>query len=252
MPDNPALRSVPPDGSLGHLAYGYRGLVAWRAARGTDWLDAEREHVEAAEAQKRRDPGTLPIPDLSGVDLVVVSGLPRSGTSMLMQMLDAAGLPPFVDGQRGADESNPRGYYEHARIKTLARDKRWLPEAHGHVAKVVAPLLPHLPPGPSYHVLLLTRSLDEILRSQSRMLDRQGRPVVADGDLLRTAYTRQLSAARRWAGETDNAALLEIDHADVIASPLDAARQIAAFLGADLDIDVMAATVDPSLHRERA
>ncbi len=257
MSSDPELRSVPAEGSLGLLAYGYRGLVAWRAARGTAWLDAERE-AAAEQIRQKRDARASTSPEaerpakpLAEIELTVVSGLPRSGTSMLMQMLVSGGRTPFVDDAREADPSNPRGYYEHARVKALARDKSWVREADGHVVKVVAPLLPLLPLGPTYRVVLLTRSLDEVLRSQRRMLGRLGRPV-ADDAVLRSAYTHHLAAARRWAESQPNVHLLEVDHADVVADPAPEARAIAAFVGGDLDAEAMAAAVDPSLHRERA
>lgn len=255
MPDaDPILQNVPPDGSLGLLAYGWRGVVAWRAARGTDWLDARREAAEAAQPSAPEAPATDPA--LAGVRVVVVSGLPRSGTSMLMQMLTAGGLEAFADGEREADASNPRGYYEHDRVRALARDKGWVPDADGRVVKVVAPLLPHLPAGPAYRVVLLDRDLGEVLASQRRMLDRLGRPA-ADDAVLASAYRRHMDRARGWIERTPGAVGLDLAHADVIADPAAAAARLAGFLRDDgldaaLDPAAMAAAVDPSLHRERA
>lgn len=187
---------------------------------------------------------------LTGLRLVVVSGLPRSGTSMLMQMLVAGGMVPFADGQRAPDASNPRGYVEHDRVRALARDAGWLPEADGRVVKVVAPLLPHLPPGPSYHVVLLTRRLDEVLRSQRAMLGRLGHAAAADA-ALGPVYTRMLDAARAWTATTPGVRTLELDHAAVVADPAAASARLAAFLDRPLDAAAMAAVVDPALHRER-
>lgn len=187
---------------------------------------------------------------LAGLRIVVVSGLPRSGTSMLMQMLVAGGLDPFVDGQRAPDASNPRGYFEHDRVRALARDTGWLPDADGRVVKVVAPLLPHLPPGPAYRVVLLTRRLDEVLASQRAMLGRLGHAAASD-DALRPVYARMLDAARAWAAATPGAETVELDHAAVVADPADASARLAAFLDRPLDEAAMAAAVEPSLHRER-
>ena len=186
--------------------------------------------------------------------IVVVSGLPRSGTSMLMQMLVAGGLPPYVDAARPADASNPRGYFEHARVRALARDASWVPEADGHVVKVVAPLVPFLPAGPAYRVVLAERAMDEVLASQSSMLTRLGRPSAAAATLA-PVFERHLAAARAWSDTTPGARLLAVSHQHLLAAPAAAAAAIAAFLGPDagpLDTAAMAAAVDPSLYRERA
>ncbi|MEM8557190.1 MAG: hypothetical protein AAGG50_05135 [Bacteroidota bacterium] len=270
----PIPYQIPPEGSLGLLALGYRGIEAWRAVRGTDWIEERRQQAEAeraaqqAEAKASTDEAatdsasaqTVPV-SFDGLSVVVVSGLPRSGTSMLMQMLTAGGLTAFTDGAREADTSNPRGYYEHERVKALVRDKAWLPDADGHVVKIVAPLLPHLPPGPRYRVVLLERDLHQVLRSQAAMLEREGRPV-ADETVLRNAYARHLALAKAWAERQPSADLLVLGHADVIADPAAAAAQLAHFLKDSLrsekdapqalDVAAMAGVVDPSLHRQRS
>lgn len=263
--------AIPPEGSLGLLALGYRGLVAWRAVRGTDWIEERRAEHEAAlaalaakqaeaqaaagaEATAALSPaGPNAMPDaeaLARTEVVVVSGLPRTGTSMLMQMLTAGGLGAFTDGARAADENNPRGYFEHERVKALAHDKAWLPEAHGHAVKVVAPLLPHLPAGPAYRVVFLERGLEEVLRSQAAMLARLGRPS-ADPAALRPVYSRHLAAAHAWLDAQPRAEVLHLGHHEVVAEPARAAARLNAFLGSALDEAAMAAVVDPTLHREK-
>ncbi|MEM6785777.1 MAG: hypothetical protein AAF624_18805 [Bacteroidota bacterium] len=259
---------IPPEGSLGLLALGYRGIEAWRAMRGTDWIEERRLQAEAeaaAKAEAEANAGTqdeapaqaAPAVSFEGLSVVVVSGLPRSGTSMLMQMLTAGGLTAFTDGAREADASNPRGYYEHDRVKALARDKAWLPDADSRVVKVVAPLLPHLPAGPRYRVVLLERDLDQVLRSQAAMLERQGRPV-ADAAVLRNAFGRHLARARTWTERRGDTEALVLHHADVVRNPSQAATQLAAFLSGflddapALDAEAMAAVVDPTLHRQRS
>lgn len=235
---------IPDGGSLGLLAYGYRGLEAWRAKRGTDWLDAHpppEASGDAPGADDQRSP-------LDGLDIVVVSGLPRSGTSMLMQMVTATGRPAFTDENREADESNPKGYFEHDGVKRLAYDKSWVPDADGHVVKVVAPLLPFLPPGPRYRVVFIERSLDEILRSQEAMLKRSGQAAAADAS-LRAAYSRQLLRAHGWMEA--HADMLLLEHPEVIADPLAAAASLLSFLEASGDATDIAATVDPTLYRQR-
>lgn len=244
MPDTPY--TIPEGGSLGLLAYGHIGLERWREVRGTAWKDAQREAVETARTAA---PGPTLSPDML---LTVVTGLPRSGTSMAMQMLVAGGLPAFTDGQREADESNPRGYYEHDRVRSLATDPDWVPDADGHAVKVVAPLAVHLPQGARYDVILMERDVDEVLRSQSAMLGRSGE-ASADAQVLRPAYQRFLDETLAWAERTPGVRLLRVRHAAAIESPADVAAQLADFCSAPdpLDAHAMASAVDPSLYRER-
>ena len=240
-PSDETPYTIPPGGSLGLLAAGYRGLQAWREVRGTDWIDAKASGTDA--------PPEPVAPALAGATVVVVTGLPRSGTSMVMQMVEAAGIAPFSDGEREADASNPRGYYEHERVKRLAHDAAWVAEADGQALKVVAPLLPSLPPGPRYRVVLIERDLGEVLRSQAAMLARDGR-TAASADVLGAAYRRYLAAAHAWADQADG--VLRLAHADVLADPAAAARQLEAFLGAEGTANRIAAVVDRSLHRQTA
>lgn len=183
--------------------------------------------------------------------ITVVSGLPRSGTSMMMQMLEAGGLTPFSDQRRAADASNPRGYYEHERVKALAKDNAWVADAEGHVVKVIAQLLRHLPDGSDYRVVFMERDLDEVLDSQTAMLGRLGRPG-GNPVVLRPVFERQLAEAKAWLNEHPRADVLYVPHRAVIEAPTAQAAAVNAFLGGGLDEAAMAAVVDPSLHRAHA
>ena len=182
--------------------------------------------------------------------ITVVSGLPRSGTSLMMQMLEAGGLPAVTDGARSADASNPRGYYEDDRVKRLRTDSSWAVEAEGHAVKVIAPLLPYLPRGPEYKVLFMERDLSEVLRSQGRMLERLGRPAVSP-DVLRGPFQQHVERARVWVAAQSGAAALGVPYAAAVARPLEQAERVVAFLGLRLDTEAMAEVVDASLYRER-
>src|SRR5688572_12632893 len=113
-----------------------------------------------------------------GPPVIVVSGLPRSGTSMMMRMLEAGGIPILSDGERPADVDNPFGYYEDARVLDLAGrpDRRWVAQARGRALKVVSHLLAHLPHENVYDVILMRRELGDVIASQNRMLERLGEP----------------------------------------------------------------------------
>jgi hypothetical protein len=190
-----------------------------------------------------------------GVPVYVVSGLPRSGTSMMMRMLEAGGIAPFTDGERSADIDNPEGYYEFRRVMDLERDpdKGWVREARGRALKVISFLLRHLPDDNAYRVVYMRRSLDEVLVSQDKMLDRLGRPA-AGGDLEATkeSYRNDIVAARLFARKQPNMAMLEVHYADAIADPLGIARAVNRFLGGSLDEAKMAAAVNERLYRNRA
>lgn len=183
----------------------------------------------------------------------VVSGLPRSGTSMMMQMLHAGGLPVLADQLRVADESNPRGYFEYEPVKRLRTDRSWLPQARGHAVKIIHLLLRDLLLDGSmrYRIVFMQRPLDEVLASQQAMLQREGK-ATADPAVLRRAFESQLAQLHGWLAAQPDVQVLHVDHHRVMAEPLAVADTLCAFLGLDLDRAAMASAVDPSLHRQRA
>lgn len=187
----------------------------------------------------------------------VVSGLPRSGTSMAMQMIVAGGIPPVTDDLRAPDADNPRGYFEFERVKSLRTDKAWLDEARGKVVKVIHLLVTELPDDRPYRVVFLDRDLREVVKSQATMLARGGK---AGGglppDRLMAVYEQQLKQVHAWLAARPNFRVHAVRHADLIAKPAVEAARMAEFLrdgGAPaLDVAAMTAAVDPSLHRNRA
>jgi len=185
--------------------------------------------------------------------VTVVSGLPRSGTSLAMQMLQAGGIAPVTDGARVQDEDNPRGYLEFERVKHLRTDKAWLAEAMGRAVKVIHLLLAELPDDRPYRVVFMERDLGEVVRSQSAMLARSGR---AGGGLpperLMAVYAQQLAGVEQWLAARPNFAVLRVPYAPLVADPVAWAPRINAFLGGTLDEAAMRAAVDPALHRQRA
>lgn len=183
----------------------------------------------------------------------IVSGLPRSGTSMAMQMIVGGGIPPVTDRQREADEDNPHGYYEFERVKSLRSDKTWLDDARGKVVKVIHMLVPELPDDRPYRVVFLERDLHEVVRSQATMLARSGKPGGAlSPERLIAVYEQQLGQVRAWLAARPNFTVLHVKYADIVRDPSPQAHAIAAFLGDGLDVEAMARAVDPSLHRNRA
>lgn len=184
--------------------------------------------------------------------VVVVSGLPRSGTSLMMQMLDAGGLPLLVDGVRRADESNPRGYYEYEPVKRMGRDgAAWMVDAQGKGVKVVSPLLTYLPDNVTYRVIFMERDLDEVLQSQHRMRDRLDTGDDQAVRQLHAEYKHHLAEIRGWLARQPHIETVYVTYRRAVAEPDPTAHKVAAFLDVPLDTRSMAQVVDPTLYRER-
>lgn len=188
-----------------------------------------------------------------GRPIVLVSGLPRSGTSMLMKMLEAGGVPVVSDGLRAADEDNPKGYIEDERVKNLARDpdKAWLREARGKAIKIISYLLKELPPQHNYKVLFVRRDLREVLASQAKMLARRGESSDGSDERMMELFENDLWKAGYLLKRGPQFEVLELRYAEVVGQPEAQARRMASFLGLGLDVAAMVRVVDPSLHRNR-
>jgi hypothetical protein len=185
--------------------------------------------------------------------ITIVSGIPRSGTSLMMQMIAAGGMAALTDSQRTADANNPRGYYELESVKTLARNPDAIAEAEGKVVKVISSLLTFLPNRYEYRVIFMCRPLDEVLASQDRMMQRLGRPVPpAPVESVKKAFEQHMSQIRGWLAAQPNMAVLYVEYGAVVQNARVEASRIKTFLGLDLDVDAMTRQVEQSLYRERA
>ena len=184
--------------------------------------------------------------------VTIVSGLPRSGTSMMMQMIDKGGIPALVDHVRKADVDNPKGYYEFEPVKQTRQDPSWLNDAPGKVVKMVHMLLLDLPDDHAYRVVFMRRHLPEVIASQNRMLERRGKPV---GDLaedkLIAMFQAQLDKVDHYLDTHRNFQMLHVNYNDTIQNPVPTIEAINAFLDSNLDTDAMLAVVDPNLYRNR-
>lgn len=184
--------------------------------------------------------------------LTIVSGLPRSGTSMMMRMLEAGGIPPIIDGVREADIDNPRGYYEFEAAKKVKEDTSWLAGSEGKSVKMVYQLLYDLPTDREYRVLFMRRKVEEILASQRKMLQRLGKS--DDGipdELMARMFRTQLDKFFAWTAGQRHVKVLEVDYNRMVGDPGPLVRSIDAFLGGGLDVPGMAGVVEPGLYRNR-
>jgi hypothetical protein len=185
--------------------------------------------------------------------IIVVSGLPRSGTSMMMRMLESGGLAVVTDHQRTADASNPAGYYEDERVKGLRDgEHQWLESAAGKVVKVVSPLLEYLPTRRAYKLIFMLRSVSEIIVSQRHMLLRQGVGADhGDDEALGARYREHLRTIESWLVDQPHFDTMYVRYPDVTEDPVLHVARISRFLGRQLDCGAMVNAVDRSLYRER-
>jgi len=184
--------------------------------------------------------------------ITVVSGLPRSGTSLMMQMLLAGGMELFHDTERKPDASNPRGYFEHRLVRELPTDTQWLAQCRGKAVKIISHLLVYLPDTYRYQILFMQRDLNEIIRSQNRMLQRLGKPIADDENEIRSKYEQHLAEIIPWLQKQPHMRLLTVSYRDALFEPERTSRRIADFLGFDLNTTQMAQSVDPRLYREKS
>jgi len=187
--------------------------------------------------------------------ITIVSGLPRSGTSMMMQMLVKGGMLPFTDGKREADDNNKKGYYEHEAVKNLSRDKKFLSGVGDQAIKIISHLLVHLPNVYKYKIVFMDRDIEEVMNSQHKMLGRMGKERgndKANSMRLLKPFKESREKAIKWCeAHKKHVDLLLVPYTEALNNPLEQAKHINEFLGGNLDELAMASVVDKSLYRER-
>lgn len=184
--------------------------------------------------------------------ITVVSGLPRSGTSMMMSMLVAGGMEALADGIREADDDNPRGYFELEAVKRTRQDGSWLADAGGKVVKIIAQLLFDLPEDRRYRIIFMRRDLDEVLRSQRKMLERRGEPSGTDDAEMKRTFIAHLADVEEHLEKRPNCETLFVNYRRAVEAPAKEVDRIVGFLRAELDKAAMVAATDPKLYRQRA
>jgi hypothetical protein len=183
--------------------------------------------------------------------ITIVSGLPRSGTSLMMQMLGAGGMTLLTDSERKADEDNPRGYCEWEPAKLLPKRPERIDEAEGKAVKVISQLLMSIPPGRDYKLIFMERLLPEVLASQDEMLRRRGTSDAVSHDVMTRAFKKHLSEVAAWLEKRTDIPICRVGYRKVLNDPVSIAEEVRAFLGIDLDMNAMVREVDPSLYRNR-
>jgi hypothetical protein len=183
--------------------------------------------------------------------ITIVSGLPRSGTSLMMQMLAAGGMPLLSDLERKPDIDNPRGYCEWEPIKLLPNEAKRIDEAEGKAVKVISQLLLSLPQGRNYKLIFMERPLPEVLASQDEMLKRRGSVELVDTALLTSAFRDHMREIVDWLEHRTDIPVCRVGYRKILSDPAGSAKSVRDFLGIDLNVKAMALAVDPSLYRNR-
>ncbi|MBI3169040.1 MAG: sulfotransferase domain-containing protein [Chloroflexi bacterium] len=190
---------------------------------------------------------------MSDKPIYIVSGLPRSGTSMMMKMLEAGGLSVLTDNIRTADDDNLQGYYELERVKAMKEgDTTWVEEANGKVVKVISALLEHLPANYQYKIIFMEREMMEILASQRKMLERRGKPGdPAEDGKFAELYGKHLDKVKTWLVGRSNMDVLYVRYNEMIAHPADYAAKVAEFLDIPMDVGTMEKVPQEQYYRQR-
>ena len=185
--------------------------------------------------------------------ITLVSGLPRSGTSMMMKVLEAGGMEIFTDNQRTADEDNPKGYYELEDVKALKDGKfDWMQDAPGKAVKVISSLLEYLPPGYKYKIVFMRREIAEILASQKQMLIRRGENSDGDDQQMAEMFQEHLKRVRVWLNNQPNMDVHYVDYNTLMGDPDPEIKAVAEFLSLNENLDAMLAVPDKKLYRQKA
>jgi len=202
----------------------------------------------ARSAQRVNNKRSIPVRPF----ITIVSGLPRSGTSMMMKMLVAGGMDALTDDERLADEDNPGGYFELQKVKEVGDDTSWLDDAKGRAVKMISRLLYSLPVGGGYKVIFMERNLSEVAASQRKMLERMGKEATEPDDVTIALYVKHLAEVRELLAARPDMDVLYVSYNDTMTDPLTTADAVNSFLGGGLDVVKMTSVLDNSLYRNRA
>jgi thioredoxin len=226
-----------------------------KALQATEASSVGDKFTQATEASSVGDEFTQAIAGSSAEArpfITIVSGLPRSGTSLMMRMLNAGGIPALCDELRTPDADNPNGYYEFEDVKCIEQYSTWLERAPGHAVKMVYSLLKHLPVDREYRVVFMRRHVDEVLQSQKKMLERNGIATDIPDAQLKALFERELRQFYAWLPSQRHLKLVNISYNELLSRPDSTVAQINRHFDYALNTEPMVRMIDPSLHRNRA
>ncbi|HJT45111.1 MAG TPA: tetratricopeptide repeat protein, partial [Chthoniobacterales bacterium] len=216
-------------------------------------LQAVREQAQVRKEMRAKSPLPTKKKTIEPQTFTIVSGLPRSGTSLMMQMLQAGGLEVMTDHERAADHDNPEGYFEWEAIKRVQESPEILTQVGNRAVKVVSALIPALPPMHRYRVIFMTRPITEVVASQKKMIDRRRtRGANMTPDKLAEVLIQHRDTILRGLESLPNFEVLEINYPQLVAEPTTSIERVNEFFGGKLNTAAMAGCVNPSLHRNRS
>jgi hypothetical protein len=186
--------------------------------------------------------------------VIIVSGLPRSGTSMMMKILAEAGVPIVTDEMRTADTDNPNGYFELETVKQmLDGNVAWLKGAGGKAVKVISSLLEYLPSLYSYKIIFMEREIQEILASQRKMLERRNEKSEVDDAQIAEHFWKHLSVVKPWLARQPNMEVLYISYNSLMLNPEPYCRRVIEFIACEpAHLEQMLSVPNAGLYRNRA
>jgi len=185
--------------------------------------------------------------------IIVVSGLPRSGTSMMMKILAEGGLSIVTDELRTPDDDNPNGYFELETVKQMsAGNVTWLSNAGGKVVKVISALLEYLPPEYSYKVIFMEREIKEILASQQKMLSRRNKTSKSSDAEMEEQFRKHLTVVKPWLARQPNMDVLYVSYNALVSDPEPQCKRVVEFIRAPLNLSRMLEVPNATLYRNRA
>jgi hypothetical protein len=180
----------------------------------------------------------------------IVSGLERSGTSMLMQILKAGGIPISFDKSRKPDVNNPKGYFELEGGKIINKLmggvfplKLYL----GEFIKITAYGLKYLPKG-NYKIIYSERNIEEILDSMEKMTGE----IDSDRSQIKDSFQKLNNMIKKKIISRDDAEILFLNYNEIMKNPKKNINKIGGFLKIkDLDVEEMMRVIDIGLYRNR-
>ncbi|KAA3617743.1 MAG: sulfotransferase family protein [Calditrichaeota bacterium] len=184
--------------------------------------------------------------------ITIVSGLPRSGTSMMMKVLQKGGMTLVYDDLRVADNDNPNGYFEYAKVKNLKEDNSWLFDAQGQAIKILFNFLYFLPQKYKFKIIFMQRNMQEILASQNKMLLRSGKSIGQDNRQFEILFNSEIIKCKDWLKNQKNIDTINVSYNQIMETPFPICQSINNFLEKSLNLDGMVNAIDKSLYRNKS
>ena len=184
--------------------------------------------------------------------ITVVTGLPRSGTTMLMRMLEAGGVPLYYDNSRPMffEENGRQCISYNAMLRETEKspdlrdgESEWLNECYGKAVKILNPAKVMIPKGHKYNFIWCSRRVKDLVRSQFKWWQAIGKPRTDDPQ--RTIASAEIARSEGLAAlkKYPKSRLMVVEFKDAITKPRAVAIRLARWLGRDMDTEAMAAVV---------